>query len=306
VAGLLLAALALAGGALAAEGALATAEECALLKKRACRKSPYCRWGGRGDRAASGARCAVAANVCDTVQRGRKMRYRCTTQALRVPPAVPRQAPADTCGCSRKKGKRCGACTVTTPTDEGIPTPPTDEGIPTPPTDEGFPTPFPTCIGSRQCDGDKCYFDMTGAIGGRECGFLGSCLARYIGGDIGQEFCDKSFPHPKWIEKCIEFGKLDASEQIAAAVCAGTSPPLPGPPAVPIFPFGNPGAPGCCLISAKTGGTKATGHLLCDCLKELVLILPGESAGFPIDFIWCLLQGGICCADLGPDACKAL
>merc|ERR1711959_783847 len=53
---LVLSALVLAAGALGA-----TAEECTPLKKRACKKSPYCKWGGKS------VRCAVALNACDAV-----------------------------------------------------------------------------------------------------------------------------------------------------------------------------------------------------------------------------------------------
>ena len=120
VAGALLAALALAGGALAAHDGVelppecgicqcvqCTAEECASLKKRACRASPFCKWGGRGDRAAPGARCALAVNVCDGMQRRRNKRYWCKKQAAE-------------CRCSQKKGKRCGACTTRLPTEDKL------------------------------------------------------------------------------------------------------------------------------------------------------------------------------------------
>ena len=169
---------------------------------------------------------------------------------------------------------------MTTPTDEGIPTPPTDEN------------PFlPTCIGSEplQCDG-TCYFQMNGDRGGNQCGFVGYCLAKQIGGDYGKEYCEKSFPHRKWLEKCIEFGNLGAKEKIEAAICALGSPPTG------YFPVGSTGClpvPGCCCVSENTRG--ATGHLLCDCLKELNLLIPGGSLFFPLDFVFCLTQGALCC-----------
>merc|ERR1712078_936054 len=93
-AGALLAALALAGGALSAGGALATAEECAPLRKRACSKSATCRWGGEG------IGCAVATDACDAVQ-GRRMRKKCAAvSSMR-------------CECSlspEKKRGKCGLC----------------------------------------------------------------------------------------------------------------------------------------------------------------------------------------------------
>jgi len=66
--------------------------ECTPLKKRACKKSPYCKWGGKS------VRCAVALNACDAVQ-GKKMRKKCarvsTMQCL--------------CSSQKKRGK-CGTC----------------------------------------------------------------------------------------------------------------------------------------------------------------------------------------------------
>ena len=66
----------------------------APLKRRACKRSPACRWGGRG------ARCAVAEDACAAVQ-GKKLRKRCA----RVSPMR--------CECSRnpqKKRGKCGSC----------------------------------------------------------------------------------------------------------------------------------------------------------------------------------------------------
>ena len=85
LAALALAALALAraGRALAAE-ADAAAEgpgSCASLKKRGCRKSPLCKWGG------GVVRCAVAKDACDAV-RGRKRRKKCG------------RVPTERCQCS--------------------------------------------------------------------------------------------------------------------------------------------------------------------------------------------------------------
>ena len=86
-------ALALAAGVIAA-GAPAAAEECALLKKRACKKSPTCKWGGSGldclwlgHSSCEDPSCVVAKDACDAVQ-GRKMRRKC------------RRASAMRCQCS--------------------------------------------------------------------------------------------------------------------------------------------------------------------------------------------------------------
>ena len=79
-------------------------QACAPLKRRACKRSPACRWGGWG------ARCAVAEDACAAVQ-GKKLRKRCA----RVSPMR--------CECSRnpqKKRGKCGSC-VGSP-DVGDPT----------------------------------------------------------------------------------------------------------------------------------------------------------------------------------------
>ena len=117
-------ALALAAGVIAA-GAPAAAEGCALLKKRACKKSPTCKWGGSGWTGSNSLRpasgpgpvdclwprsieplkcenpsCVVAKDACDAVQ-GRKMRRKC------------RRVSAMPCQCSlnsQKKRGKCGAC----------------------------------------------------------------------------------------------------------------------------------------------------------------------------------------------------
>ena len=82
---LVLSAVALAGGALGA-----TAEECTPLKKRACKKSPYCRFGGKG------VGCAVASDPCNAVQ-GKKMRKKCAAVTTMR------------CECSKSR-KKCGTC----------------------------------------------------------------------------------------------------------------------------------------------------------------------------------------------------
>ena len=106
-------ALALAGGALASEP-YAAAGECTPLKQRACKKSPLCKWGGRG------VRCAVAKDACDAVQ-GRKMRKKCgRVSTMR-------------CQCSLNPGKKRGKCGACAESLVGAPSPaPTPTAAPTP------------------------------------------------------------------------------------------------------------------------------------------------------------------------------
>ena len=74
------------------------AQECTPLKKKACKKSPYCRFAGKK---APQPKCQVAKDTCDAVQ-GKKLRKKCNNVM-----------PAGTCACSnnptKKKGK-CGTC----------------------------------------------------------------------------------------------------------------------------------------------------------------------------------------------------
>jgi hypothetical protein len=119
---LVISALSLAGGALGYNGV--AAEECTPLKKRTCKKSPYCKWGGKS------VRCAVALNACDAVQ-GKKMRKKCARVSTMQ------------CQCSsQKKRGKCGTCVERLVLGAPAPTP-TPDALPDCPSEWSFVNDIP-------------------------------------------------------------------------------------------------------------------------------------------------------------------
>ena len=86
-----LVALQLAGG---------THADCLPLRRKACRRSSDCKWGGKA------AGCAVAADHCDAVQ-GKRMRKKCAAAAEAL---CSGGCEVVRCGCTLNPGKKKGKC----------------------------------------------------------------------------------------------------------------------------------------------------------------------------------------------------
>ena len=121
-----LAAVCLGATAVAGQTPVGT-QECTPLKKKMCKRSTICRWGGKG------VRCQVAKDACDAVQ-GKKMRKKCNRVEAPGRPEPPGDLTAY-CACSRNptnQGKNKGKC-VTCQLINPIPPPPPVLPPPPPP-----------------------------------------------------------------------------------------------------------------------------------------------------------------------------
>ena len=111
----------------------ACAEECAPLRKRACRKSATCRWGG----GAGG--CAVATDACDAVQ-GRRLRKKCAAVST------------VRCECSLSPEKKRGKCGKCAQSLVGAPSPDVGAPVQAPPAAPPSPDDAACLPGGTACD----------------------------------------------------------------------------------------------------------------------------------------------------------